>query len=162
MFPKMLRICLLHSGTSYLARAVCQISIAYACQEGQACEAARQAATMPVPVRRSGDSWQNLIELLYLPPLREDGRDKDAGQGVRKPSECLSRIYLRLPEMTNAPTKSKPHPTGREPAFSQFNTIPAPSSSRRSGHSYPHRAPPSSTPQNFAQHGPAIAAPPRL
>lgn len=63
----------------------------------------------------------------------------------------------------NAPKKAKQHPAGREPGFSQFSTIPAPSSPRRSGHSYSHQAPPPSASQNFAQQGLAIAPlPPSL
>ncbi|KAI9451486.1 hypothetical protein F5148DRAFT_1378838 [Russula earlei] len=54
----------------------------------------------------------------------------------------------------------KQHPTGREPAFSHFSTIPAPSSPRRSGHAYPHQAPPPSTLQTFTQQVPAVAPPP--
>ncbi|KAF8268550.1 Sin3 family co-repressor-domain-containing protein, partial [Lactarius quietus] len=52
-------------------------------------------------------------------------------------------------------SRAKQAPTGREPpAFSHFNTIPAPSSPRRSGHNnYAHHAQPQPGPQNFAQPG---------
>ena len=60
--------------------------------------------------------------------------------------------------------KAKQAPTGREPpAFSHFNTIPAPSSPRRSGHNnYSHHAQPQSTGQNLLQPGTAVALPPPL
>ncbi|KAH9983794.1 hypothetical protein BJV74DRAFT_878832 [Russula compacta] len=59
-------------------------------------------------------------------------------------------------------SRAKQHPTGREPGFSHFSSIPAPSSPRRSGLSYSHQAPPSSASQSFTQQGPAIAPPPPL
>ncbi|KAI9444070.1 hypothetical protein H4582DRAFT_2109296 [Lactarius indigo] len=59
-------------------------------------------------------------------------------------------------------SRVKQPPTGREPpAFSHFNTIPAPPSPRRSGHTYAHHAPPPPTPQNYAQAGTAVALPPQ-
>ena len=60
--------------------------------------------------------------------------------------------------------KAKQAPTGREPpAFSHFNTIPAPPSPRRSGHNnYSHHAQPQSASQNLLQPGAAVALPPPL
>ncbi|KAH8992694.1 hypothetical protein EDB92DRAFT_541726 [Lactarius akahatsu] len=59
-------------------------------------------------------------------------------------------------------SRVKQPPTGREPpAFSHFNTIPAPPSPRRSGHAYAHHAPPPPAPQSYAQAGTAVALPPQ-
>lgn len=60
-------------------------------------------------------------------------------------------------------SRAKQPPTGREPpAFSHFNTIPAPSSPRRSGQTYnTHHAPPPPTSQNYAQPGAAVTLPPQ-
>jgi len=49
-------------------------------------------------------------------------------------------------------SRTKQHPTGREPWFSHFSTILAPSR-RRSGHSYLHQAPPPVASQNFSRQG---------
>jgi len=102
-----------------------------------------------------GPSLQNVTR--HTPPSsteladRGEEKERDAGRATG------SRVIFLAPHrgIADAPKKVK---QGREPpAFYNPNTIPAPSSPRRSGHLY---ASPPPTPQNYAQPGAAVALPP--
>jgi paired amphipathic helix protein Sin3a len=90
---------------------------------------------------------------------RDKEKERDAGRATGSRVSIHNLISSQQCLMLRF-EKAKQHPTGREPpAFSHFSTIPAPSSPRRSGHTFSHLAPPPPTPQIHAQPGTTIGHP---